>query len=360
MHVYSQAEIDDIKKNIAGLWRQSSGSALQMGMYLESLRLGMPASDFSTYLKNDLLRLGISRSTAYRWIVLAQELRNLFPNRYLREALVPLTSGRGIFAACSDSNTQPRQEGSGLMEEEVQPLPARLTPAAQEALSTLPAPPEEHMGESQAESWAASFVRAMKEARARRSAEARAVRKTEAGQAKQRQVFLDKLHNLAAGCSPEALREFREQLNQILDKDKDEHDATTEDGPAKEEAMGNGAVASAGPVSQSQNRTGNFSSAAQVKAVDPGSVPATVNHPNKDRMQGGASSAPVSPSAVPEAKPPQSQSGTEKRPWRNTGRRPPAWIINLVDHPNKDRMQGGVSSAPVSPNAVPAAQRSHS
>jgi hypothetical protein len=32
MHVYSQAEIDDIKKNIAGLWRESSRSNLQMGM----------------------------------------------------------------------------------------------------------------------------------------------------------------------------------------------------------------------------------------------------------------------------------------------------------------------------------------
>jgi hypothetical protein len=61
------------------------------------------------------------------------------------------------------------------------------------------------MGEWRAEAWAASFVKAMKEARARRSAEARAARKTEAGQAKQRQAFLGKLHDLAASCSPEAL-----------------------------------------------------------------------------------------------------------------------------------------------------------
>jgi hypothetical protein len=47
MHVYSQAEIDHIKNNIAGLWRESSRSTLQMGMYLQSLRLGMPATDFS-------------------------------------------------------------------------------------------------------------------------------------------------------------------------------------------------------------------------------------------------------------------------------------------------------------------------
>jgi hypothetical protein len=311
MNVYSQGEIDDIKKNVAGLWRQSSGSTLQMGMYLESLRLGMPASEFSAYLENDLSRLGISRSTAYRWIVLAQELRNLFPNRYLREALVPLTSGRGIFAACSDSHTQPRQEGCGSTEEEVHPLPARFTPAAQEALSTLPAPPEEHMGEWRAEAWAASFVKAMKEARARRSAEARAVRKTEAGQAKQRQAFLGKLHNLAAGCSLEALREFREQLNQILN----EHDAGSEAKPvearpAKEEALGNGAVASAGPVSQFQIGTGNLSPATQVKASDPGSAPKTVNHRNKDRMQDGVSSAPVSQGAVAAVKPSQSQDRT--------------------------------------------------
>jgi hypothetical protein len=102
----------------------------------------------------------------------------------------------------------------------------------------------------------------------------------------------------------------------------DRHDATTDDRPAKEEALGNGAVASAGPVSQSQIGTGNLSPAAQVKASDPGSAPKVVNHPNKDRMQGGASSAPASPSAAAAAKPPQSQLGTEKRPWRNTGSAP--------------------------------------
>jgi hypothetical protein len=315
MHVYSQAEIDDFKRCITGLWRQASRSALQMGMYLSGLRLGMPASDFSAYVENDLSRLGISRSTAYRWIVLAQEIRDLFPNPHIPEALVRLTSGRGIFAASSDSDTQPKQEGWGRMEEEVQPLPARLTPAAQEALSILPAPPEEHLGVWRAEAWAASFVKAMKEARARRSAEARAARKTEAGQAKQRQAFLGKLHDLAASCSPEALREFREQLNQILDKDKEEHDAIpeakpVEAGPAKEDALGNGASASATPVSQSQDRTGNLSPAAQVKAVDPGSVPATVNHLDKDRMHVGAASAPASPTAVPAVKPPQSQNRT--------------------------------------------------
>ena len=286
-----------------------------MGMYLSGLRLGMPASDFSAYVENDLSRLGISRSTAYRWIVLAQEIRDLFPNPLIPEALVRLTSGRGIFAACSDSDTQPKQDGWGRMEEEVQPLPARLTPAAQEALSTLPAPPEEHLGEWRAEAWAASFVQAMKEARARRSAEARAIRKTEAGQAKQRQAFLGKLHDLAASCSPEALRKFREQLNQILDKDKEERDASpeaqpVETGPAKEETLGNGAAASATPVSQSQNRTGNPSPVAQVKASDANSAPKTVSPADKDSMQGGASSALVSPNAVPAAKPLQSQVGT--------------------------------------------------
>jgi hypothetical protein len=80
--------------------------------------------------------------------------------------------------------------------------------------------------------------------------------------------------------------------------------------PAKEEALGNGAVASAGPVSQFQSGTGNLSPATQVKASDPGSSPKTVNHPNKDRMQDGVSSAPVSPSAVPAAKPSQSQDRT--------------------------------------------------
>jgi hypothetical protein len=333
----SQAEIDGLKKDIAFWWRQSSVCALQMGIYLGSLRAGMPPSDFSEYLDNELSRLGISRSTAYRWMLLSRELETVFPNPHIREALVPLTSGRGILAACSDSYIALTRDEWGNVEEEVQPLPARLTPAAQEALSRLPAPPEEHMGESQAEAWAASFVKAMKEARARRSAEARAVRKTEAGQATQRQAFLDKLHNLAAGCSPETLREFREQLNQVLD----EHDASPEDGSAKEEALGNGAI----PVSQSQVGTGNLSPATQVKASDAGSAP---NHP--DRKQGGASPAPASQSAVPMANSSQSQVGT--------GKPSPAAQVRAADagsapnHPN--RTQGGASPAPVSQSAVPA------
>jgi hypothetical protein len=339
MHVYSQAEIDDIKKNVAGLWRQSSGSALQMGIYLESLRLGMPASEFSAYLENDLSRLGISRSTAYRWMLLSRELETVFPNPHIREALVPLTSGRGILAACSDSYITLTRDEWGNVEEEVQPLPARLTPAAQEALSRLPAPPEEYMGESQAEAWAASFVKAMKEVRARRSAEARAARKTEAGRAKQRQAYLGKLHDLAAGCSPEALRRFREQLNQILDKE--EHDASpaaepVEAGPAKEETLGNGAAASVTPASQSQNRTGNPSSAAQVKESDPGSAPA-------------------SPNAVPAAQPFQSQDRTGKRRRRrNRRRRKPAWLRESMNRPDQSRVQGGASSALASQGAVPA------
>jgi hypothetical protein len=365
MHVYSQAEIDDIKKNIAGLWRESSRSTLQIGMYLQSLRLGMPASDFSAYLQNELSRMGISRSTAYRWIVLSQELSILFPNRHVYEALVRLTSGRGIFAACTDSNAH-LQEDWVPLDGMIQPLPAHLTPTAQEALSTLPAPPEEDKGESQAEAWAASFVKAMKEVRARRSAEARAVRKTEAGQAKQRQAFLDKLHNLAASCSPEALREFREQLNQILGKDKDEHDASpeakpVEAGPAKEEALQNGAVASAGPVSQSQVGTGNPSPLAQVKASDANSVPKPVRPLDKNRMQEGASPAPASPSAVPTAKPFQSQVGTGKRRRRrNRRRRKPAWLRESMNRPDQDRVQGGASSTPTLQSTVPAAQPSQS
>jgi hypothetical protein len=414
MFFYNQAEVDGIKKNIADLWRQSSRNVLQMGLYLEDLRLGMPATDFSAYLKNEISRMGISRSTAYRWIVLSQELSILFPNRHVYEALVRLTSGRGIFAACTDSNAH-LQEDWVPLEGMIQSLPAHLTPVAQEALSTLPSLPEEDKGESQAEEWAASFVKAMKEVRARRSAEARAARKTEAGQAKQRQAFLDKLHNLAASCSPEALREFREQLNQILDNDKDQHDAATaaqpaEAGPAKGEPLQNGTVAPSGPLSQSQVETGNPSPAVQVKEPDPASVPKTVSpsdkdrmqdgsapaSPNpvpttkplqsqvetgnpssavqakesdpasapktvslsdKDRMQAGPSSPSASPTSAPAAKPLQSQVGTGKRRRRrNRLRRKPAWLRESMNRPDQDRAQGGVSSAPASRGAVPAAK----
>jgi hypothetical protein len=71
-----------------------------------------------------------------------------------------LTSGRGIFAACRDSNAHLQEDWVSL-DGMVQFLPSHLAPAAQEALSTLPAPPEEHMGESQAEAWAASLGKAI-------------------------------------------------------------------------------------------------------------------------------------------------------------------------------------------------------
>jgi hypothetical protein len=90
MFFYNQAEVNGIKKNIADLWLQSSRNVLQMGLCLEDLRLGMPSTDFSAYLKNEISRMGISRSIAYRWIVLSQELSILFPNRHVYEALVRL------------------------------------------------------------------------------------------------------------------------------------------------------------------------------------------------------------------------------------------------------------------------------
>jgi hypothetical protein len=171
--------------------------------------------------------------------------------------------------------------------------------------------------------------------------------------AEQRQAFLGKLHNLAARCSPEAPRNFREKLNQILDQ----HDASTEDRPAKEEAMGTGAVASAVPVFQSQVGTESLSPAALGKAADPGSASNTVNHPDKERTQGGVSAAPVSPSAVPAARPAQSQVGTRNlSPAVQVKAVDPGSAPKIVNHPKKERMQGGVSAAPVLPSVVPAAK----
>jgi hypothetical protein len=406
MRLYTQAQINDLKKDIASWWRNTSDSALQTGRCLVNLRAGVPADVFSDYVDNELSRLGISRSTAYRWMVLYQELTSLFPNRHIREALLPLNGGRGIFADGSDFDfgTELWEDDWGNRGERVKSLPARLTPAAQEALSRLPKPPEEHRGASDAAAWAASFVKAVKEARARRSAEARAARKTEAGQAKQRQEFLGKLHGLAARCSPEALREFREQLIQVLD----EHDASPEQVP------GNPTVASVVRVPQSQVGTGNPAPAAQAKTANPGVAPDALNHPNKDGQQTGVSPASVSPSGVavaklsqsqvgtgnpsptaqakasasgaapntvnhpnkegmqgipstpasssaePAANHPQSQVETGNRRRRQEGRRPPAWITKLLDSSDQGRVQNGISPAPVSQNARPAAKHSQS
>jgi hypothetical protein len=58
--------IEESKQAVADLWWQSARNALLLGQHLETLRNGMPAREFSEYVRNDLARMGMSRATAYR------------------------------------------------------------------------------------------------------------------------------------------------------------------------------------------------------------------------------------------------------------------------------------------------------
>jgi len=286
--------IEESKQAVADLWRQSARNALLLGQHLETLRIGMPAREFSEYVRNDLARMGMSRATAYRFIALKRELKTLFPNVYIHEAVIRLTNGRGIFAASAKG---------------VQPPSARLTPAAQDALWALPCPPEEEKGVKEADAWAAAFVQGMKKARARRRTEELAARKTDEGQAKQRQSLLSVLQSLAAGCSPEALREFRDRMNQILD----DRGLSVESGKRDLPDVRNDAFASAAPpatASQSQVGTESPSPDLPEKAAAVGAVK-TEMHLMAEDVRTASSPTLVDQSTVSTAKPSQSQLETE-------------------------------------------------
>jgi hypothetical protein len=400
--------VRDAQRNVADLWRQSADNALSIGYWLNTLHQLMDAERFSAYTRDDLAALGISRSSAYRWMVLGKNLQRIFPNSALCDALVRLGDGRGIFAPFRppDRNNDrdkvaPAPAATGLdggaqsnhaenRKADLSQMP--LTAAAREALSVLPAPPSPREGYEEANDWARSFIKAMNQARARQRAEKCAARKTAATQG---ESLLKRLEDFAADFGAEAFENFRGQMDRFFgprnNGTKAEGQATSAGVPSKVETQSQLKTeseaeapsararqsqvetepASAGanavrPAAKSQLGTGNLPPAVQAKTSAPVAAPNAVNQRsnNKDHAQGGIASAPASPSVVVAAKPPQSQVGTgtanpsPAQAQAVPGAAPDTLLRqnvhqNLV-HPNKEQTRNGEPSVPVPQNAVSA------
>jgi hypothetical protein len=398
--------VRDAQRNVADLWRQSADNALSIGYWLNTLHQWMDAERFSAYTRDDLAALGISRSSAYRWMVLGKNLQRIFPNSALCDALVRLGDGRGIFAPF-----RPQDKDNDKDKDKAAPAPAAndlagaaqsnnaqnrkadlsqmpLTAAAREALSVLPAPPSPRDGYKEANDWARSFIKAMNQARARQRAEKCVARKTASTQG---ESLLKRLEDFAADFGAEAFENFRERMDRFFgprnNGTKAEGQATSSGVPSHVETQSQLKTeseaeapsarasqsqletepASAGarairPAAQSQLGTGNLPLAVRARTSSPVSAPNVVNQPsnNKDHAPGGVASAPASPSVVEATKPSQSQVGTEKaNPSPTQAQAVPGAVPDILIrrnpvHPNKEQTRSGLPSVPVPQNAFSA------
>jgi hypothetical protein len=411
-----EGAIREAKSSIVDLWHESADNSFEIGECLLFLHESLTSEEFSEYMSNDLTDLGISRSTGYRWLVLAAKLEDLFPNYLIVEALMRLTGGRGIFADFRLRDNAPANVA------EPDPSETPLTTAAREALAGLRVPPQVEQCDEKAIEWVKSFIRAMNRIRARQRAEKCAAGKTAATQG---ESLLRKLKDFAADFGAEEFEKFREQMDRFFgprnNGTKAEGQATSAGVPSNVETQsqlkteseaGTPSVrashsqlvplglrptnvdeksvgltnvfgpetepASAGakairPVAQSQLGTENLPPEVQAKTPTPVSAPNAVNQPSnkKDHAQGGIASAPASPSVVAAAKPPQSQvgPGTANPSLAQAQAVPgaaPDTIVhqnnvrqNLI-HPNKEQVRSGVPSAPLPQNAVSAAKPAQS
>jgi hypothetical protein len=409
--------VRDAQRNVADLWRQSADNALCIGYWLNTLHQLMDAEKFSAYTRVDLAALGISRSSAYRWMVLGKNLQRIFPNSALCDALVRLGDGRGIFARFRPQDNDkgkvapapPATELEGVAQGDnaennnnnedretdrkanLSQMP--LTAAAREALAVLPAPPSPKDGYKETNDWARSFIKTMNQARARQRAEKCAAHKTAATQ---EESLLKRLEDFAAHFGAEAFENFRERLDRLFGP---RNNGTKAEGQPTQPGIQSPGVqfadlqseaqsevqsevrsdvetqsklktepASAGSearpsVAQSPLRTGNLPPAVQAKTSAPVSAPNAVNQPsnNKDHAQGGIASALASPSIVGTANhsPAQAQAVSGAAPDTLVYQNEVYQNIrrNLVD-PNKEQTRSPVPSVPVlqKQNAVPATE----
>jgi hypothetical protein len=197
-----------ILKELDRLRNAISGTALQIGEQLKKLHGIYSRERFSRFMRRDLPGdHGISRSTGYRWMVSAEKLSDLFPNRVVRDELMLRSDARGIFVdRGKDRNNL----------DDLDPAHASLTPAAQEALSTLSTPPKDEE-EHESRQWARNFIKAMNRARARQRAQETAARRTPE---REQETILRKLRKFAENFGADVASQLRDKVDRVLDMPK--------------------------------------------------------------------------------------------------------------------------------------------
>jgi hypothetical protein len=196
-----------ILKELDRLRNAISGAALQIGEQLKKLHGIYAPERFSVFMRRDLPQdHGISRSTGYRWMASAEKLSLVFPNSVVRDELMLRTDARGIFV----------DPGKDCNHHDLDPAHAALSPAAQEALSTLSAPPDEE-DEYKSRQWARTFIKTMNKARARQRAREAAARRTPE---REQEAILLKLKKFAENFGADVASHLRAKVNRILDAPK--------------------------------------------------------------------------------------------------------------------------------------------
>lgn len=193
----SQTVLDTVSE-ISRLRQQMIVNMLAIGEHLSKLRSAVGAEKFSQFVREILPTLGVSRSTAYRWLSVAERLASIFPNPLIREQLMTLTDGRGIVASAGKGHQ--REFGEFV-----------LTPAAEAALKTLPPAPTSKHGPADSEQWVRLFIKTTAKARAQ-------VRVGGRNLAKDEGAIVRKFMRFAEYYGPVAAEDLCGQLDKALNR----------------------------------------------------------------------------------------------------------------------------------------------
>jgi hypothetical protein len=185
-------------KEIARMRQNIVVNMLAIGESLSKLRSVLGVDKFSRFMRTVLPALGISRSTGYRWLGLAEKLVLIFPNPVIRKHLMALTDGKGIVTALSRDG---KRDACNVV----------LTPAATAALKRLPAPPTRADDHTGCEEWVNRFIKATGEARA-------CVRVAGRGRFEAEQAILRRFERFAARYGSQAAEDLCGLLDKALNK----------------------------------------------------------------------------------------------------------------------------------------------
>jgi hypothetical protein len=228
-----------ILKELDRLRNAICGAALQIGEQLKKLHGIYAPARFAVFMRRDLPQYhGISRSTGYRWMASAEKLSLVFPNSVVRDELMLRTDARGIFV----------DPGKDCNLHDLDPAQAALSPAAQEALSTLPASPDEE-DEYKSRQWARNFIKTMSKARARQRVQEAAARRTPE---REQEAILLKLKKFAENFGADVASQLRDKVDRILDAPKQKGESAS-NAPAPQSQVGTDSLSIAAPREQAQD-----------------------------------------------------------------------------------------------------------